>query len=86
MLKSKPWRDQSVRGVVDPGLLVAHLGRWETSEWWFHQGNFYGDGVRSLMVGRKGFPHVRIDPLQGLRRSEYAAFCIFSVEKSYIVQ
>ncbi len=39
-----------VQSIED--LLVPSLGRWEASSEWFHQLDFYGDGIRSLTFSR----------------------------------
>ncbi len=66
-----------VQSIED--LLVPSLGRWETSSEWFHQLDFYGDGVRSLTFSRSTFPYGRVEQLQNLLHGEHAAFCILCI-------
>jgi hypothetical protein len=60
-------------------VLVPRLARWEASEKWFHQLDFYGDGVRSLTFSRSVFPYDQISQLQRLLRGEHADFCILCI-------
>ena len=57
-------------------LLVPLVGPWEQSERWFHNVDFYGDGVRSLLFRDTDFPPECIPQLQSLLREEAAEFCI----------
>lgn len=60
-------------------LLVPILGRWEQSDQWFHQLDFYGDGVRSLTFSRGAFPFNQVRPLQQLLSGEHEPFCILCI-------
>jgi hypothetical protein len=60
-------------------LLVPILGRWENSDVWFHQLDFYGDGVRSLTFRRAAFPYAQVKSLQQLLHGEHAPFCILCI-------
>lgn len=57
-------------------LLVPLLGPWEQSNQWFHQMDYYGDGVRSLTFRRSAFPFAVVEALQGLLQGEHERFCI----------
>lgn len=57
-------------------LLVPLLGPWERSEKWFHNLDFYGDGVRSLLFRENDFPPQCIPQLQSLLCKDAAGFCI----------
>lgn len=57
-------------------LLVPVLGPWEQSDHWFHQMDYYGDGVRSLTFRRSAFPFALIQSLQSLLCGEHERFCI----------
>jgi hypothetical protein len=61
------------------GILVPILGRWEQSTHWFHQIDFYGDGVRSLTFSRSAFPYEQVNSLQQLLRGEHEPFCILCI-------
>lgn len=60
-------------------LLAPSLGNWEGSGSWFHQLDFYGDGVRSLTFSRAVFPYDQVRRLQALLQGEYAPFCILCI-------
>jgi hypothetical protein len=60
-------------------LLVPALGPWEQSDQWFHQIDYYGDGVRSLTFRRSVFPFAFIPALQGLLCGEHERFCILCI-------
>ena len=66
-------------------LLVPALGRWEGSAVWFHQLDFYGDGVRSLTFSRDAFPVDHVKALQNLLRDEHAPFCIICIDRKSVV-
>ena len=66
-----------VQSIED--LLVPSLGRWEQSSTWFHQLDFYGDGVRSLTFSRNAFPFEQVRSLQQLLHGEHAKFCILCI-------
>ena len=57
-------------------LLVPALGPWEQSSSWWHQMDFYGDGVRSLTFSRESFAPEFIPKLQALLIGEHEKFCI----------
>ncbi len=58
------------------GLLVPLLGPWEQSDKWFHQMDFYGDGVRALVFRRDLFPKSQVAALQALLTGEQKGFAI----------
>jgi len=60
-------------------LLVPHPGRWEESDNWFHQLDFYGDGVRSLTFSRATFPFEHVKSMQQLLHGEHTQFCILCI-------
>lgn len=66
-----------VQSIED--LLVPLIGRWEASTKWFHQVDFYGDGVRALTFSRSSFPYGHVRQLQSLLRGEHAPFCILCI-------
>ena len=66
-----------VQSIED--LLVPILGRWEDSDDWFHQLDYYGDGVRSLTFSRRAFPFDHVNSLQQLLHGEHAPFCILCI-------
>ncbi|RTL41714.1 MAG: hypothetical protein EKK53_13135 [Burkholderiales bacterium] len=66
-----------VQSIED--VLVPRLGHWEASDTWFHQLDFYGDGVRSLTFSRSVFPYDQVSQLQRLLRGEHADFCILCI-------
>lgn len=57
-------------------ILVPLVGAWERSDAWFHNQDFYGDGVRSLTFRVGVFPWQAVDSLQKLLVGESARFCI----------
>lgn len=58
------------------GYLVPIIGRWENPSNWFHQMDFYGDGIRSLSFTWSFFKKEFIDELQGFLVGEHEPFCI----------
>ena len=60
-------------------LLVPLLGRWEQSSKWFHQMDYYGDGVRSLTFQRASFPRDQLTSLQALLVGEHQPFAILCI-------
>ena len=60
-------------------LLVPLLGRWEQSSKWFHQMDYYGDGVRSLTIQRDSFPRDQLASLQALLVGEHEPFTILCI-------
>lgn len=57
-------------------ILIPLAGPWEQSDVWFHNQDFYGDGVRSLTFRAGNFPWQTVGHLQKLLVSESAKFCI----------
>lgn len=56
--------------------LVPLVGPWEGSDVWFHNQNFYGDGVRAMTFRVGAFPWRAVDSLQELLVNRAARFCI----------
>jgi len=52
------------------------LGKWEGSTVWFHQMDYYGDGVRSLVFRRDIFPRHSLPTLQAMLAGEHRDFTI----------
>jgi len=67
--------DGSLQDAIE-AILVPLVGPWERSETWFHNQDFYGDGVRALTFRIGEFPWKAIGPLQKLLDGEAAQFCI----------
>ncbi len=57
-------------------LLRPKLGPWEQSDRWFHQMDFYGDGVRSLIFRRDLFPRAEIPAMRAMLVGDHADFTI----------
>lgn len=57
-------------------ILVPLVGLWEESERWFHNQDFFGDGVRALIFRVGDFPWAAIGQLQSLLTGDAAGFCI----------
>jgi hypothetical protein len=57
-------------------VLVPVAGSWEGSERWFHNQDFYGDGVRALIFRIGDFPWRSLGTLQALLVDEAAEFAI----------
>lgn len=57
-------------------LLVPTLGQWEQSDRWWHQLDFYGDGIRSLSFSAEYFSPVFVPAFQQLLVGEHEHFCI----------
>lgn len=57
-------------------LLRPKLGAWEQSDRWFHQMDFYGDGVRSLIFRRDLFPRADVPAMRALLTGHHAQFTI----------
>jgi len=66
-------------------VLVPVLGKWEQSSTWFHQLDYYGDGVRSLTFRRSLFPRDRVAHLQALLVGEHEAFTILCIATESLV-
>ena len=62
---------ESIEAYLEP-----ILGPWEESEIWWHQMDFYGDGIRSLMVQTAAFQPRFVPALHALLKGEHAKFCI----------
>ena len=60
-------------------LLRPLLGKWEGSGTWFHQMDYYGDGVRALSFRRDVFPRSSLPALQALLTGEHEAFAIVCI-------
>jgi hypothetical protein len=50
------------------------LGQWEGSDRWWHQMDYYGDGIRSLMFQTSSFQRQFVPALHGLLNGEHAEF------------
>ena len=57
-------------------VLVPIVGPWEGSESWFHNQDFYGNGVRSLLFSANAFPWSTVPALQACLADDAAQFCI----------
>ena len=57
-------------------LLMPALGPWEQTSRWFHQMDYYGDGVRALMFRRDVLPRNLLPKLQQLLIGEHESFTI----------
>ena len=55
------------------------LGKWEGSTIWFHQMDYYGDGVRALTFRRDIFPRHSVPSLQAMLAGEHSAFTILCI-------
>lgn len=58
------------------GVLVPRVGPWERSDVWFHNQDFYGDGIRSLAFRVGDFPWSAVEALQKLLVGDAERFCI----------
>jgi hypothetical protein len=67
--------DGNLQDAIE-GILVPLVGPWERSEVWFHNQDFYGDGVRSLTFRAGDFPWHAVVSLQRLLVDETSRFCI----------
>lgn len=67
--------DSRLIGKIE-AILVPLLGKWEQSSIWFHQMDYFGDGVRSLLFQPSTFPREHITKLQALLVGEHAQFTI----------
>ena len=57
-------------------FLVPTLGQWEQSDRWWHQLDFYGDGVRSLSFSAASFSPSFVPAFQRFLVGEHEHFCI----------
>jgi hypothetical protein len=58
------------------GVVAPAIGDWERSQRWWHQMDFYGDGIRSLIFAAADFQPGFVPALQRLLVGEHADFCI----------
>jgi hypothetical protein len=58
------------------GVLHPQIGDWESSEDWYHNLDYNGDGIRSLIFNWSVFSADFIEPLQALLVGEHEPFCI----------
>lgn len=56
--------------------LTPLIGSWESSDNWYHNIDFYGDGVRSLSFSRSLFKPEYINVFQKMLEGEHEPFCI----------
>ncbi len=56
--------------------LEPRLGQWEGSDTWWHQMDYYGDGIRSLMFKASAFQPRFVPALHAFLTGEHAQFCI----------
>jgi len=57
-------------------VLHPQIGDWESSDDWYHNLDYYGDGVRSLEFNWSAFSADFVEPLQALLSGEHEPFCI----------
>jgi hypothetical protein len=57
-------------------VLIPLVGHWENSDTWFHNQNFYGNGIRSLSFRSPLFPWSAVEALQKCLTGEARDFCI----------
>lgn len=57
-------------------ILNPKIGDWESSEDWYHNLDYYGDGIRSLVFNWSVFSAEFVEPLQALLVGEHEPFCI----------
>ncbi len=57
-------------------FLVPTLGQWEQSDRWWHQLDFYGDGIRSLSFAATSFSPSFVPAFQQFLFGEHEHFCI----------
>ena len=65
---------QLVESIED--VLIPVLGNWERSQRWWHQMDYYGDGIRSLLFAAADFQPSFVPTLQRLLVGDQADFCI----------
>lgn len=58
------------------GYLVPKIGQWEQSDRWFHNIDFYGDGIRSLELCAQSFSPPYLQDFQGMLIGEHSDFTI----------
>jgi hypothetical protein len=57
-------------------VLVPLIGPWENSDTWFHNQDFYGNGIRSLTFRSDVFPWSAVEALQKCLSGAARDFCI----------
>ncbi|SUS05872.1 conserved hypothetical protein [uncultured Defluviicoccus sp.] len=57
-------------------VIAPSLGTWNHSERWWHQMDFYGDGIRSLVFAAAQFSPSFVPALRQLLVGEHSDFCI----------
>lgn len=57
-------------------VLVPLVGPWEGSETWFHNQDFYGNGIRSLSFRSDTFPWKAVETIKNLLVGEARSFCV----------
>ena len=58
------------------GYLVPKIGNWEQSSKWFHNIDFYGDGVRALELSVECFSPAYIPAFQAMLVGEHVDFTV----------
>ena len=58
------------------GYLVPKIGQWEESEVWFHNIDYYGDGIRSLDLSAHSFSPSYLQDFQDMLVGEHSDFTI----------
>jgi hypothetical protein len=58
---------ESIESYLEP-----FLGQWEGSDTWWHQMDYYGDGIRSLMFQASAFQPRFVPALHALLKGEHA--------------
>ena len=56
--------------------LSPNLGKWEQSDIWFHNIDFYGDGIRSLEFVADSFSPAYLRDFQAMLAGEHSEFAI----------
>ena len=67
--------DSELQDAVE-GVLVPYVGPWEDSDVWFHNQDFFGNGVRSLMFRAGDVPWSVVPSLQRCLVGEASRFCV----------
>ena len=58
------------------GYLVPKLGQWEQSDLWFHNIDYYGDGIRSLDLSAQSFSPSYVQAFRDMLVGEHLDFTI----------
>jgi hypothetical protein len=58
------------------GVLHPQIGDWESSNDWYHNLDYHGDGIRSLVFNWSVFHADFIEQLQALLVGEHEPFCV----------